>query len=228
MGMEWYDMIALRNGGYKNNAKYVVEGVSGEDVFEERLIKILGNCESVLDAGCGHGEFTIKMGRYTNNIIGFDNSQELIKIADKILKESNTKNISFVYAWTKDNKPLPFIDGQFDLIYCRRGPTSIIDHSRILRSGGTILGIHSGAMEKVKQKLESNKFINIEIEVFDEARIYFPNENEFIKYISSVPGNPDYSLPEYKKELQTKISESISNGRLTLKQWRYIWKATKL
>ena len=34
-------MIALRNGGYKNNAKYVVEGVSGEDVFEERLMNHL-------------------------------------------------------------------------------------------------------------------------------------------------------------------------------------------
>ncbi|MDR3598157.1 class I SAM-dependent methyltransferase [Clostridium sp.] len=187
MGMEWYDMIALRNGGYKNNATYIVKGVSGEDVFEERLIKMLGNYESVLDAGCGHGEFTIKMGRYANNIIGFDNSKELIKIAGKILKESKVENISFVYAWTKDKKPLPFVDGQFDLIYSRRGPTSIIDHSRILRSGGTILGIHSGAMEKVKQKLESNNFTNIEMEVFDEATIHFPNEHEFIKYISSIP-----------------------------------------
>ena len=55
-------------------------------------------------------------------------------------------------------------------------------------------------------------------EIFDEAMIYFPNEHEFTKYISSVPGSPDYSLP-----VQTKIKES----RLALKQWRYIWKAVK-
>ncbi len=114
MGMDWYNMIALRNGGYKNNATYIVERVSGEDFFEERLIKMLGSYESVLDAGCGHGEFTIKMGKYANNIIGFDNSKELIKIADDILKESKSENVRFVYAWTRDNKPLPFEDEQFD------------------------------------------------------------------------------------------------------------------
>lgn len=38
MGMEWYAMIALRNGGYKNNSTYTVEGVSGEDVFDEAMI----------------------------------------------------------------------------------------------------------------------------------------------------------------------------------------------
>lgn len=227
MGMEWYDMIALRNGGYKNNATYTVEGVSGEDVFEERLIKFIRNSNSVLDAGCGHGEFTIKMGKYANNLVGFDNSKELIKVAEEILKESKVDNVSFVYAWTKDKQPLPFKDEQFDLIYNRRGPTSIIDHSRILRSGGTIYGIHSGGMEKVKQRLENNKFINIEIEVFDEAMIYFPNEHEFTKYISSLPGSPDYSLPEYKEELQTNIKESKVNGKLALKQWRYIWNAVK-
>ena len=228
MGMEWYDMIALRNGGYKNNATYVIEGESGEDVFEERLIEILGNYKSVLDAGCGHGEFTIKMAQYAKEIIGFDNSKELIKIANEILEESNVHNVKFVYAWTKDEKPLPFKDEQFDLIYNRRGPTSIIEHSRILKSEGTIFGIHSGAMDKVKEKLKSNHFINIEIEVYDKAMMYFPNEVEFTKYISSIPGSLDYSLPEYKKELEAKIEENTIDGRLALKQWRYIWKATKV
>lgn len=227
MGMEWYDMIARRNGGYKNNATYTVEGLSGEDVFEERLIKMLENCNSVLDAGCGHGEFTIRMSEYAKNIIGFDNSKELLKIAKSILKESKVENVSFVCAWTKGEKPLPFKDGQFDLIYDRRGPTSIINHSRILRSGGTIFGIHSEAMEKVKEKLEKNKFSNIKIEVFDEAMVYFPNESEFTKYISSVPGSPDYSLSEYNEELQTRINESLVNEKLALKEWKYIWKAVK-
>lgn len=228
MGMEWYDMIAKRNGGYRPNAIYILEGLSGEDVFEERLINMLGSYNSVLDAGCGHGEFTIKMGRYAKHIIGFDNSKELLKIAESILKESGLENVSFVYGWTKGDKPLPFKDEEFDLIYDRRGPTSIIEHSRILRSGGTIFGIHSADMEKVERKLKENGFKDIEIEVFDEAMICFPNELEFTKYISSTPGSPDYSLQEYKEELQVKINKSIVNGKLVLKQWRYIWKAVKL
>ncbi len=225
--MEWYDMIAKRNGGYKPNAIFTVEGLSGEYIFEERLSKMLADYESVLDAGCGHGEFTIQMGRYTKHVIGFDNSKELLKIAESILEKSKVKNVSFVYSSSKGEQPLPFEDEQFDLIYNRRGPTSIINHSRILRSGGTIFGIHSAEMEKVKELLEKNKFSNIEIEVFDKAMVCFPNEDEFVKYISSIPGSPDYSLPEYEEELQTKISESLINGKPSLKQWRYIWKAVK-
>lgn len=227
MGMEWYDMIAKRNGGYKPNALYTVEGLYGEDVFEERLVKMLGNYNSILDAGCGHGEFTIKMSKYAKNIIGFDNSKELLKIAESILKESKVENVKFVYAWTKGGLPLPFDDEQFDLIYDRRGPTSIINHSRILCSGGTIFGIHSGAIDIVKERLMNNNFINIEIEEFNEAVMYFPNEIEFTKVISATPGNPDYSLPQHKEELQTKINESRIDGKLVIKQWRYIWKANK-
>lgn len=227
MGMEWYDMIAKRNCGYKTNAIYTVKGLSGEDVFEDRLIKMLPKCHSVLDAGCGHGEFTMKMGKYAKHIIGFDNSKELLKIASSILEECKVNHVNFLYGWTKSEQPLPFADEQFDLIYVRRGPTSIINHSRILQPGGKIFGIHSGEMEKVKERLKNNNFINIEIEEFDQAMMYFPNKEQFIKYISAIPGNPDYTLPQFKEELQTKINNSLVNGNLALKQWRYIWKAVK-
>lgn len=33
IGMEWYHMIARRNGGYKNNATYTVEGFSAGIIF---------------------------------------------------------------------------------------------------------------------------------------------------------------------------------------------------
>ncbi|MFW6270043.1 MAG: hypothetical protein ACOC4G_08175 [Bacillota bacterium] len=39
MSIDWSEMIAKRNGGYKNNAFYSVEGKSGEDEFEKRLKK---------------------------------------------------------------------------------------------------------------------------------------------------------------------------------------------
>ena len=227
MGMEWYDAIAKKNGGYKSNAIYSVEGLSGEDVFEERLIKMLGDYDSVLDAGCGHGEFTIRMAKYAKNIIGFDNSRELLTIARSLLEESHAQNVQFVYALTKGENPLPFEDGQFDLIYDRRGPTSIIDHGRILRSGGVIFGIHSAAMEKVQERLHNNGFIHIEIDEFNEAIMVFSNATEFTKALSAIPGNPDYSLSEYAAELQKKINESKINGRLAIKQWRYIWRAVK-
>lgn len=227
MGIEWYDMIAKRNGGYMNNAIYTVEGLSGEDVFEGRLIRMLSNFDSVLDAGCGHGVFALKMAQYAKCIIGFDNSSEMLKIAEEALKEiGHIDNVSFVCANTKAE--FPFEDKQFDLIYNRRGPTSIIKHSRVLRSGGIIFGIHSASLEKVKTLLETNGFIDIDIEVFDQAVTYFPNENEFAKFISAIPGNLDYTLLENRSELERMIEENQINGRLGMKEWRYIWKAKKL
>ena len=225
MSSEWYDMIAGRNGGYKSNAVFSVEGLSGETVFEERLKSILPSFSSVLDAGCGHGEFTLKLAQYCSKIIGFDNSVELLKIAESLKLQHQTENVHFIYASSK--KELPFQDERFDLIYDRRGPTSILDQSRILRSGGIVFGIHSAEKDKVLERLEKNCFVDIEIEEYHDALIVFPNEREFTKYLSASHGNLDYTLPENKNELESLLAENYRDGRLTLKEWRYIWKARK-
>ncbi|WP_426251938.1 class I SAM-dependent methyltransferase [Paenibacillus pabuli] len=164
--MEWYDMIARRNGGYKGKSVFTWEGNSAEDVFEARLMQLLPQYNSVLDAGCGHGEFTIKVSAYTGHITGLDNSKELLCIAQDGLEASVVGNVEFVYATTKTE--LPFEDEQFDLIYDRRGPTSIIEHGRLLRKGGVIFGIHTD-VSKVQERLRTNQYEDIEIEEFNEA-----------------------------------------------------------
>ncbi|QJD83214.1 class I SAM-dependent methyltransferase [Cohnella herbarum] len=225
MGMDWYNAIALRNGGYKSNAMFTIEGVSAEEIFEQELIKMLPNYQSVLDAGCGHGDFTMKMSQHSKSLIGFDNSIEMITIANKSLLETEISNVRFIEATTKSE--LPFADAQFDLIYDRRGPTSILNHSRILTSGGTVYGIHSGALNLVKERLINNHFENIQIREFNRAKYCFPNDAEFTKFLSGIPGNPDYSLPEYKEELDKKIEQHKINGKIELIEYKYIWKATK-
>ena len=75
--------------------------------------------------------------------------------------------------------------------------------------------------------MKENNFTDIEFEVFDKAITVFPNEEEFIKFLSAFPGNPDYSLPEYSKIINQIIQENIVDNRLTYKQWRYVWKARK-
>lgn len=225
MGVDWYNSLAIRNGGYRSNAIFKVEGISAEQIFEQELISMLPNLHSVLDAGCGHGDFTLKMAKHANSIIGLDNSIEMIKIARATLKETNISNLLFIDTTTKQE--LPFSDGQFNLIYSRRGPTSIINHSRILQSGGTIFGIHSGSLDTVKERLMNNSYKDIEIREYNDAKIKFPNRNEFAKFISGIPGNPDYTMPEYKEELEKKIEENNNDGRIEMKEYRYIWKAMK-
>jgi SAM-dependent methyltransferase len=224
MGVEWYDMIARRNGGYKSKAIYTTEGISAEEIFEGRLTNILPNFNSVLDAGCGHGEFTLRMSSYVKRITGFDNSVELLKIAETLLHSSEIHNVDFIYATTKTE--LPFKNEQFDFIYDRRGPTSIINHSRILTKGGMIFGIHT-SIDSVEERLYKNGYIEIEIEEFNSATNYFPNEEEFAKFLSDVPGNPDYTLPEFRTEFEIKLQENTVNGRIRLREHKYIWKAIK-
>jgi SAM-dependent methyltransferase len=225
MSVEWYDIIARKNGGYKSDAIFSVEGLSGETVFEERLKNMLPNYESVMDAGCGHGEFTLKMASHTRNIVGLDNSIEMIKIAQGLKEHYRVDNVDFIHSSTK--KELPFEDGQFDLIYNRRGPTSILNHSRILRSGGIIFGIHSAKIDRVKERLVSNGFIDIEFEEFDQAFMNFPDEKEFAKFLSASHGNPDYTLPENKDAFDKIVRDNIRDGKISMKQWRYIWQARK-
>ncbi len=165
-----------------------------------------------MDAGCGDGEFTIKMGQYANRIVGFDNSEELLKIAKTNLYESGISNVHFAYGWTKDKEALPFDNDEFDFIFCRRGPTSILNHSRILKSKGLIMGIHTSEFDKVQERLKENGFSSIEFEIFDRAFAVFPNENEFVKYISAFPGNPEYSLPEYKDITKKMIEDHTVEG----------------
>ncbi|MGF9697984.1 class I SAM-dependent methyltransferase [Paenibacillus sp. MABNR03] len=224
MGMDWYDMVALRNGGYKGRSAYTWEGQSAEDVFEERLIRMLSQHQSVLDAGCGHGEFTLKMSAHTDHITGFDNSKELLHIAQAGLEASDVKNVNYVYATTKSK--MPFEDEQFDLIYDRRGPTSIIEHGRVLKKGGIIFGIHTD-VTKVKERLHNNRYEQIEIEEFNEALMIFSDEKEFALFLSDVPGNPDYTLPEYHEQLRAKIQENQMDGRIAVREHKYIWKAVK-
>jgi SAM-dependent methyltransferase len=224
MGVDWYNSIAIRNGGYKSNARFVREGISAEDIFEQELINLLPNFDQVLDAGCGHGDFTIKVSQYAKSLTGFDNSIEMIKIAKA--SQAFVSNLEFIYTTTKEE--LPFLDGHFDLIYDRRGPTSILNHSRVLRSGGIVFGIHSGGLDKVKGLLHHNNFKDIEIREFNDSRIIFPNKEEFAKFISSVPGNPDYTDLKFEEELEMKIKENTINGIIQIKEYKYIWKASKL
>lgn len=47
--------------------------------------------------------------------------------------------------WTHEE--FPFEDEAFDLIYSRRGPTSVLKHSRILKKGAKIIAIHSDGID---------------------------------------------------------------------------------
>jgi SAM-dependent methyltransferase len=225
MSDTWYDGIARRNGGYLNKAQYRKIGISGEDVFKKLLTESLRPSFSVLDAGCGHGDFTRMVAGHAKEVIGFDYSAELIKIAQKSKTDTGSENVDFVFASTKTK--LPFPDGYFDLIYSRRGPTSIIEHSRLLKKNGVMLGIHSAGKDTVIQRLNASGLAEISIVEYPDSFMIFDEVNEYAEYLAAFPGNPDYRLPEYREKLESLASENMKHGKIEIQEWRFIWKALK-
>lgn len=218
---KWYNAIAKRNGGYRSGASYVKEGISGEDEFENRLIEMLPNYSNVLDVGCGHGEFTLRMSKHTEKITGGDSAIELIRIANELKDKEGIENTEFIYLHTHEIDKA--CDVKYDLIYNRRGPTSIYDNKQLLATDGVIIGIHPlYALEKVKERLVNGGFEGVEIEVFKDCMLVFETESDFAEHISSMHMSEDYTLEENQEELDKLIAKHTVGDRLVLLEERFI------
>ncbi len=247
-GIEWYNYIARRNGGYRVNVPYEVVGESAEDVFEKELTALIRG-KTVLDAGCGHGEFTLSMARHAKEITGYDFAHEMIRIADGLKAKSNSDggadsknrapygdsarnpyitNVKFLL--TAHGERLSFRDGHFDVIYSRRGPGSIVEQSGLLKPGGVITGIHVYPIrdgEIVDRIRRTGDYTDITVRVFQSAVTYLRSEADFAEYLSSWHGAPDYTLPENRAAFEAILGGSIIDGRIGVRESKQIWRATR-
>jgi SAM-dependent methyltransferase len=225
--IEWYNYIAKRNGGYKVNVPYEISGESAEDVFERELIPLIQG-RTVLDAGCGHGAFTLKMAGFAKEIVGYDFAHEMIKIATRLKDESGMRNIAFIP--TVHGEMLSFKEGYFDVIYSRRGPGSIVEQSRLLKQGGIITGIHMYPIPdgEITDRIKAaGDYADISMRVFQSAVIYFRNEADFAAYLSSFHLAPDYTLPENRAAFDKILEKSHIGGRIGIRESKQIWRAVK-
>lgn len=226
MTIEWYDQIAKQLGGYVQNWTHEVKGLSGEQVFENTLKQVINPEMYVLDAGCGHGDFTMKWVNQCRQIIGIDNSIEMINIAQQqTLDNSSIRNVQFIHASTKDG--LPFNEQTFDIIYSRRGPTSIIQYTHLLKPNGLIIGIHSGSKDKVISQLKASKLQNVQMKDY-LATLTFPTTTDFLRFLSRIPGNPDYTHPNNYSQAQELIAAHTKEGKLQIEEYRFIWSGLKM
>ncbi|SCY89282.1 hypothetical protein SAMN05720606_111163 [Paenibacillus polysaccharolyticus] len=79
----------------------------------------------------------------------------------------------------------------------------------------------------MRERLERNRYKQIEIEEHHEARMIFPDEHEFALFLADVPGNPDYTSSEFREQLQTKLKEHTIDGKIAVREHKYVWKAVK-
>ena len=81
------------------------------DLFESILSKMNKNNTKILDIGCGTGQHIKLLTENDYNVIGLDNSNEMLKIAKK-----NNPNTRFILANALDKKQ--FSDKKFNVITC--------------------------------------------------------------------------------------------------------------
>ncbi len=136
--LEWYKQLSNLQGKYTYSWNSTLSEPNGESIFDKEVIQNIVD-KKVLDVGCGHGEFTLKCSSFAKEIVGFDVTDNFVKIG----KENKKENVSFVVGNTKNG--LPFEPDEFDFAYNRKGPTSAYPSlKKVVKKGGKLIGLHPG------------------------------------------------------------------------------------
>jgi SAM-dependent methyltransferase len=223
MGQDWYERCARRFGGYLKHWNSTVEGEDGEVAFTRWLREAIPGHPRVLDAGCGDGLYTLHMAALAEQIAGFDFAPAMIEAARRNQQAAGITNVDF-RVWNA-REGLPGGVGPFDLIFSRRGPTSHLAAARqVLAPGGLVAGIHTGARDVIIPRLEETGYRVVRNEEYRGLEV-FPSLEDFALFLSRVPGNPDFTLPEQRAELEARAAGARTDrGYVVERRW-FIWVA---
>lgn len=221
MSLAWYEEHAQRFGGYRKHWDSVVKGSNGEAALTEWLRATIPAYPRVLDIGCGDGVYTLHMSALADQICGLDYAPTMIDLARRNQQSAAIGNARF---WVQNaREPLPFGDGELDLIYSRRGSTShLLEGRRTLRKGGLVAGIHSGAREEIIGRLKDAGYRIIRNEEFAGVEI-IPTLEDYGLWLSRMPGSPDYTDPARREELMARAREHQTPRGYEIPFWRFIW-----
>jgi trans-aconitate 2-methyltransferase len=92
-------------------------------------LKLSGN-ENLLDIGCGDGKITAQIATCLpdGTVVGVDNSEDMIRLAQRSFPDNEYPNLSFQ---RRDARKLDF-DEQFDLVFSNAALHWIVDHRPVL------------------------------------------------------------------------------------------------
>ena len=224
MTKNFYNKVAQKFGNYHTPAKYSKEYQKGdpEQVFKDKLFALSGNDKRVLDVGCADGRFTLSIASYFQNITAIDLSTGMLEAARKLQQEKAVKNVNFE---EQNAKKTTFPDGAFDLVYSRRGPTPFSEFYRLLKPGGSFVGIEIGEKdcqaikeifgrgqgyeewnisrrEQVRQELEKSGCITVFAQdyFYDE---YYLSYEDLDLFLQGVPIFEDFDSEKDRKYLET-------------------------
>lgn len=225
-GQDWYEQYAQTFGGYRKLWDSSIEGENGETAFTQWLRKTIPSYPKVLDVGCGDGIYTLHMSALAERIWGIDYAPSMIALARKYQQSAAIENVDFTVS-NLSTDPLPFQNGELDLIYSRRGPTSHLrDARRVLRPGGLVAGLHTGDRERILGRVAETGFRLLECREFRGVEI-LPTIQDLALFLSRVPGNPDYTTPDRFAELEATSQTAKTDRGYGVDRWWFLWVAVK-
>lgn len=98
---------------------------------------------NVLDVGTGPGHVAMTFAPHVRSVVGIDITPEMLVEAETLCKERGISNVEFKLASSMD---IPFEDGKFNIVICRRAAhhftdihRSIEEMRRVLLDGGKLV-----------------------------------------------------------------------------------------
>ncbi|WP_255472781.1 hypothetical protein [Planomicrobium sp. CPCC 101079] len=87
----WYRQLGETEGAYLYPWNSVYEEPNGESIFDREVAGMVQG-KKALDAGCGHGDFTLKCADYAKEIVGIDATAGFISTGNQVRRT----NASFI------------------------------------------------------------------------------------------------------------------------------------
>ena len=205
------------------------ESLTKWDLYE--ILNELANKDSkILDLGTGGGEKVLEFYPDCKEILATDFSEGMIETANKNLKESGRRNITFRLM---DNLKMDVPDDYFDIVVARNTVTDPEQIYKCLKTGGHLL-IHGvdkadcwnlkllfgrGQGFKDKNPISLVDYENVLKAGFKDAELvplhereYFKNELLFKAFLKKVPIIDDFSEENFDNKEKT--NEEIDEEKL--------------
>ena len=207
------------------------EKLTNWDLYE--ILKQIATKESrILDLGTGGGEKLLKSFPECAEILGTDLSEEMIKTANKNLKESGRKNITFK---VMDNLNMDVPDNYFDIVVARNTITDPKQIYKTLKPGGFLLlrGVDKADCWSLKLLFDKGQgftdkkpisiidyenilnagFKDVELVPLHE-REYFKNKYLFKTFLEKVPILENLSEENIEEKSINRYTKNINEEKL--------------